>query len=114
MFHSHITMREAEVDALSHNLQQIALHRRRDVLAQDITPERQGQTGLAFPPFTQIHYLGESRLAIGELALVNDQTRRGCPAFHCLEDLVERDNDVIESVEIELQREVCARHPARD
>ena len=95
-------------------LSRMIAYRRRDVFAQDITTERQGQTGLALPPFSQIEDLGESRSAVGELALVNDQARRGCPAFHRLEDLIEWDNDVIESAEIELQREVCARHPARD
>ena len=45
---------------------------------------------------------------------MNDQASRGPPAFHRFEDLIEWDNDVIESAEIKLQREVCARHPARD
>ena len=36
------------------------------------------------------------------------------PAFHRLEDLIEGDDDVIEFAEIKLQRQVCARHPARD
>src|ERR1043166_9269855 len=110
MLHGRIPMRQAIIDALAHDLEQIALHVRRDVLAEDITAEWQGQAGLAFPPFPQIENLREARLAIGELTLVNDQARRRRPAFYCFEDLIEGDDDVIEAAQIELHREIGARH----
>jgi hypothetical protein len=53
-------------------------------------------------------------LRVSELAFVNNQTGVGLAIFYRLENLIERHRDVLKLSEIQLQREIRARHFAWD
>ena len=107
-------VRQPVVDALAHDREQVALHIRRNVFSQNISAERQRQTRLALPPFAEVHDFREPCPGISELAFVNDKPRIRFAAFHRIEDLIERHDDVFEVTEVKLEREIRARHFPRD
>src|SRR5437588_2195755 len=108
--HRFLAMGQAVIDAFAHDREQLVLHWKRDVFAQNVSAQRQWQTGLALPPFAEVDDLCESRALVSELALVNDQAGVGFAALHRVEDLVERNHDVLEFTQVKLEREKCARH----
>src|SRR5437588_11519487 len=113
MPHRFLAMGQAVIDAFADDREQVVLHWKRDVFAQNVSAQRQWQARLALPPFAEVDDLCESRALVSELALVNDQARIGFTAFHGLEDLIERHDDVLEVTEIELKREKRAGHCPR-
>ena len=78
--------------------------RLRNIFTQDIAAQRQRQTGFAFPPLAKIDNLLKTRMRIGQLSFVNDQTRIGAPVFHGVENLIELNDNVFEIPQIKLQR----------
>ena len=91
-------MRQAVIDALAHDLRADRVALAAGCLcARHCRRAASGRPVSLFPPFAQIDNFGEARVGVGELTLVNDQARRGLPAFHRVEDLIERHDDVIES-----------------
>src|SRR5437868_8440987 len=110
MTHRFLAMVKTVIDACAHNREQVALNGKRDVFAQNVSAQRQWQARLALPPFAEVDDLCESRALVGELALVNDQAGIGFAALHRVEDLVERNYDVLEITQVKLEREKCARH----
>ena len=67
-------------------------------------------------PVSRFHHSPRSTIfrepapRIRQLAFMDDQPGVRAPAFHRVEDLVERHDDVLELAEIKLQREKRARH----
>src|SRR5712691_11803810 len=113
MAHCLTAVGKAVVDALSHDLKEVVPHRMRDIFAQDISTERQRQSGFAFPPFAKIDNLGKTGARVSELPFMNDETGPRLVVSDSIEDLVKRDNDVLEIAEIKLQGEIGAGHSAR-
>ena len=68
-----------------------------------ISAEWERQSGLVLPPFPEIDNALESRILIGELAFMNDQTDIGLSLFHSVEDLVERHDHVLKRLEIQAE-----------
>src|SRR5437588_12884475 len=110
MPHRFLAMGQAVIDAFADDREQVVLHWKRDVFAQNVSAERQWQARLALPPFAEVDDLCESRALVSELALVNDQAGIGFAIAHGVENFVEGEDDGFEFTEIELKREKCARH----
>ena len=85
----------------------------RDIFAQHISTERQRQSGFAFPPFAKIDNLRKTEARVSELPFVNDETGTRLVIFDGVEDLIKRDDDVLEIAEIKLQGKIGAGHSTR-
>src|SRR5262249_38510321 len=93
------TMSQSKFDALAQNRAEIALGLGWNIPAQDVTPQRQRHARPLLPPFAQIDDFRETRTRIRQLPFVNDEACVGAPILHRLENLVERNDDVIEFTE---------------
>src|SRR5438046_2581170 len=110
MFHRYVTMCQTIIDALADDGRKFSPDFERDISSNDITAERQRQSGFALPPLAKIDNFSKTRASIGELTLVDDQTGLGPAVVHGVKNLIERHNYVLEFSKIELQREKSARH----
>src|SRR5690242_2413099 len=84
----------------------------RDIFPNHISTKRQRQTGLIFPPRSEIDDFFKPRICVSELPLVNDQTGVSAMTFDCLENLIEWHDDIIEFSEEQLKRQEGACHLA--
>src|SRR5687767_10450621 len=65
-----------------------------DVFANDISDERERETGFGFPPCTEVENKLEAVTRVGELAFVDDQADVGVTVGDELEDFIERNDGV--------------------
>ena len=80
-----------------------------------LIPSGSGRPGLEQPPLAEVDDLLEPVLRVRELALVDEEPRRGLAALDRVEDLVERHLAVAEvAAEAEPQGEERRGQPARD
>src|SRR2546423_8012457 len=83
-----------------------------DVAPNDVSAERQWETGLVEPPFAQIGHQLESAIAIGELALVDQEPDvYGSVGDGVLYTIKGSENRLELRLE-ETQREICTRQQA--
>ena len=110
MSHRLVSMCQTVIDAFANNFAQIAAHCWRNIFAHYIATKGQRQASFALPPLSEINHLLKTGLHVGELSLVNDQTRVSTTAFDCVKNLIERHDNVIKLPEEKLQRQKRACH----
>ena len=103
-------MRQAVVDALTQNLDKIPLNWHRYIFTDNIAAQRKRQLGFTFPPFSKVDNFREAGSSIGQLTFMNDQSSLGAAVLECIEDLIERHDDVSELPEKKSQGQERARH----
>src|SRR5258708_5990426 len=71
-----------------------------------IAPQRQGQAGNLLPPLSQVHDPVQTRLVIGQLPFVDDQSRFILTLKYLRDDLVEGHNFRLNARSKKLQRQI--------
>lgn len=90
---------------------ELGLDFHRDVPADDIAAERQGELAGAFPPFTEVEDIDETFFGVRELAFVDDEPDFRLTRMDGLKNFVKGDDDMGKvGSEKELSREVGAGH----
>ena len=100
MFDGRSAMGEGVVHALAQDLNQITLDGSRNIPADHVATEGQGQVRCALPPFPQIGYAFQTGVRVGELSFVNDEASVRAALVHRIENPIEWHDDVFELAKV--------------
>ena len=79
-------VRDALLQVVGHHCDCLVAER----LAHCNQTEGQGQSRFGMPPFAKVPHLHKPQVAVGQLALMDDETRRNRPILYCSHDLIKR------------------------
>src|SRR5439155_8358637 len=85
-----------------------------EIALDDVATERQRQSGLLLPPFTEVEHFMKSHLTVRQLAFMDQHAGFVFAALHVFENLIERHDVVLDLRFEQTKRQEGSRHRPRN